>query len=97
VGLRTYVWYVRSKVCASVCASEKGKPVVRRGRKAYGPPRARWEEVAGLSNSRGGASELRPYKEERERMQLPTERSDARLVLHSSSLLYGRACGRCGR
>jgi hypothetical protein len=25
------------KVCASVCASEKGKPVVRRGRKAQGP------------------------------------------------------------
>ena len=34
MGLRTYVWCVRSKVCASVCASEKGKPVVRRGRKA---------------------------------------------------------------
>jgi hypothetical protein len=33
VGLRTYVWCVRSKVCASV-RCEKGKPVVRRGRKA---------------------------------------------------------------
>jgi CSLREA domain-containing protein len=30
---------------------EKGKPVVRRGRKAYGPPRASWEEVAGPPNS----------------------------------------------
>jgi hypothetical protein len=36
----------------SVCASEKGKPVVRQGRKAYGPSRY---EVAGLSNSSGGA------------------------------------------
>ena len=37
-----------------MCASEKGKPVVRRGRKAYlGPPS--WE-VAGLSNSGGGAT-----------------------------------------
>jgi hypothetical protein len=78
-----------------VCASEKGKPVVRRGRKAHGPPS--WE-VAGLSNSNsGGATKLRPYKEERERMHLPTGHSHASLVLHSSGLLYGRACGRCGR
>jgi hypothetical protein len=40
-----------------VCASEKGKPVVRRGHKAYGPPS--WE-VAGLSNSSRGATTLRP-------------------------------------
>jgi hypothetical protein len=39
---------------------EKGKPAARRGRKALGPPRARWE-VAGLSNSRsGGAAMLHP-------------------------------------
>jgi hypothetical protein len=36
---------------------EKGKPVVRQGRKAYGPPV--WE-VAGPSNSSGGATMLRP-------------------------------------
>jgi hypothetical protein len=40
------------------CASEKGKPVVRRGRKAHGPPS--WE-VAGQSNSRGGVTKLRPH------------------------------------
>jgi hypothetical protein len=33
-----------------VCASEKGKPVVRRGRKAHGSPRDSWE-VAGSPNS----------------------------------------------
>src|SRR5215207_3740170 len=38
-------------VHAHVCASEKGKPVVRRGRKAKGPPS--WE-VAGLSNRAAG-------------------------------------------
>jgi hypothetical protein len=47
-----------------VSASEKGKPVVRRGRKAYGPPN---KEVAGLSNSSGGATMLRPQR--RVRMQ----------------------------
>src|SRR5215208_332010 len=48
---------------ASVCASEKGKPIVRRGRKAQGPPRARWEEVAGLPNGDGdGATGLRPQR-----------------------------------
>ena len=42
----------------SVCASEKGKPVVRRGRKAYGPPS--WEVAGGLSNSNsGGVTKLR--------------------------------------
>src|SRR5215218_6065450 len=39
--VRSKVGEVRSKVCASVCASEKGKPVVRRGRKALGPPTRR--------------------------------------------------------
>jgi hypothetical protein len=92
VELRSDVCCVCSKACASVCVSEKGKPVVRRGRKAYGP--SSWE-VAGLSNSSGGVTMLRLYKEERERMQLPTEHSDASLALHSSSLLYGRACGKC--
>jgi hypothetical protein len=54
-------------------------------------------EAAGLPNSNsGGATKLRPYREERERMQPTTEHSNARLVLHSSSLLYGGACGRCG-
>src|SRR5829696_9658293 len=33
---------------------DKGKPAAKRGRKAYGPPRARGEEVAGLSNGDGG-------------------------------------------
>jgi hypothetical protein len=76
-----------------VCASEKGKPVLRRGRKALGPPS--WE-VAGLWNGRGGATKLRPYKEERERMRR-SDGSDvfhARLVLPSSNLLHDRACGR---
>src|SRR5215211_359454 len=48
---------------ASVCASEKGKPVVRRGRSAYGPPDS--YEVAGLSNG-GGATKLRPQTQRRE-------------------------------
>jgi hypothetical protein len=40
---------------------DKGKPAAKRGRKAYGPPRARWEEVAGLSNGeRGGATKRAP-------------------------------------
>jgi len=66
---------------------------VRRGRKAKGPPS--WE-VAGLSYGDGGATELRPYKEERERMRPSSiDMFYARLVLHSSSLLYGRAYGRC--
>ena len=66
-----------------MCASEKGKPVVRRGRKAHGPPSL---EVAGLSNSRGGAIKLRPYKEEWVRMR--PDSSDivhARLALQSSN------------
>ena len=29
---------------------------MKRGRKAYEPPRARWEEVAGLSNGEGGGA-----------------------------------------
>ena len=41
---------------------EKGKPIVRRGRKAQGPPS--WE-VAGLSNSEGGTTMFRLYREER--------------------------------
>src|SRR5215218_6661339 len=51
--------------CASVCASEKGKPVVRQGRKAQGPPS--WE-VAGLSNSSGEATKLRPLMGRRHAM-----------------------------
>jgi hypothetical protein len=35
---------------------DKGKPAARRARKAYGPPRARWQEVAGLSNGDGGGA-----------------------------------------
>ena len=50
---------------AHPCAGEKGKPVVRRGRKAYGPPRARWEEVAWLPNSIGGVTESSAIREER--------------------------------
>ena len=39
---------------------------------------------------------LRPYKEERERMRPSSiDIFYARLALHSSSLLYGRAYGRC--
>jgi hypothetical protein len=38
---------------------DKGKLAVRRGRKAYGPPSL---EVAGLSNSVGGATMLRPQR-----------------------------------
>src|SRR5215207_3178663 len=45
--------------CACPCVRcEKGKPVVRRGRKAQGPPS--WE-VAGLPNS-GGATKLRSQR-----------------------------------
>ena len=58
-----------------VCASEKGKPVVRRGRKAQGP--SSWE-AAGLSNSSGGATKLRPYKEEWVRM-----RPDSSDIVHA--------------
>src|SRR5215203_5701998 len=38
---------------------DKGKPAAKRGRKAHGPPRARWEEVAGLSNGDGGGATKR--------------------------------------
>src|SRR5215212_9503441 len=65
-----------------VCASEKGKPVVRRGRKAHGPPS--WE-VAGLSNSKGGATMLRPQSGKRVRMQSHLKHSRTRLMFHSSS------------
>jgi hypothetical protein len=41
-----------------VCASEKGKPVVRRGRKAHGPPHNKSGEVAGLPNN---AAELESF------------------------------------
>ena len=43
---------------ASVCASEKGKPVVRPGAKPIGLLSS-WE-VAGLSNSSGGVTMFRP-------------------------------------
>ena len=43
----------RIRVCC-----EKGKPAVRRGRKAHGASYV-WE-VAGLSNSGGGATRLGP-------------------------------------
>jgi len=71
---------------ASVCASEKGKPVVRRGRKAYGPPS--WEEVAGLPNSSDGATKLRPHKGERLRMRPYIKHRHTRLVFHPSSGLF---------
>jgi hypothetical protein len=39
---------------------DKGKPAAKRGRKAYGPPKARWgEEVARLSNGVGGGATKR--------------------------------------
>ena len=44
-----------------VCASEKGKSVVRRGRKALGPPSG---EEAALSNSSGRATMLRHQRGE---------------------------------
>ena len=61
VGLRFTVWCIHSKrfwgmglqVCESPCALRKGKPVVRRGRKAYGPPTCVWE-IAGLPNRAAG-------------------------------------------
>jgi hypothetical protein len=46
-------WGMGLQVCASPCAPRKGKPVVRRARKAYGPPRCVWE-VAGLPNRAAG-------------------------------------------
>src|SRR5919107_546202 len=68
VGLGGNVWCIHSKHSGNapvakgirVCASEKGKPVVRRGRKAHGPPS--WE-VAGLPNSAAGL-ESSPLSEE---------------------------------
>jgi hypothetical protein len=38
---------------------DKGKPAAKRGRKAQGPPRVRWEEAAGLSNGDGGGATKR--------------------------------------
>ena len=35
---------------------DKGKPAAKRGRKAYGPPKTRWEEVARLPNGVGGGA-----------------------------------------
>jgi hypothetical protein len=69
VGLGLSVWCIHCKhgecACSQahpcVCASDKGKPVARRGCKAYGPPS--WE-VAGLSNSSGGDTMLRPQRGE---------------------------------
>jgi hypothetical protein len=37
-----------------VCVSEKGKPVVRRGRKAHGPPRDSWEVARSPNSSEAG-------------------------------------------
>jgi hypothetical protein len=59
---------VGSRGCIRVCASEKGKPVVRGGAK----PRDLLEgwEVAGLLNSNSGrVTKLRTQKEEREQMR----------------------------
>ena len=71
----------------------EGKPAARQGRKAQGPPS--WD-LAGLSNNSAGATMLRPYGEQRERMRPSTnDISHASLALHSSSLLYGRATGKC--
>ena len=51
---------------------DKGKPAAKQGRKAYGPPRASFEEVAGSPNSVAGLErELRPPTERRHAM--PTE------------------------
>jgi hypothetical protein len=62
VGLQTYVWCARSKVCASVCAlARKANPSQGGGAKPKGLLSS-WE-VAGLSNSgSGGATNLRPWE-----------------------------------
>jgi hypothetical protein len=53
---------------------EKGKPVVRRGRKAQGP--SVWE-VAGLSNSSGGATKNSAFREKgRRRMSAEDEEGE---------------------
>ena len=69
---------------------DKGKPAVRRGRNAYGPPS--WE-VAGLSNGSGGATKLRPSERGEGADATLFQTQPMRLVLHLSSELF---CGRAG-
>jgi hypothetical protein len=49
--------YYDSSQALALRRRDKGKPAAKRGRKAYGPPRTRWWEVAGLSNGDGGGGE----------------------------------------
>src|SRR5215212_4273069 len=77
----------------SVCASEKGKPVVRRGRKAHGPPS--WE-VAGLSNSGGGALLPRRHKGGADATLRRTQPYEPRVSLILWNPLDCFAAGRAG-
>ena len=52
------LWYSQA---LALRRRDKGKPAVKWGRKAYGPPR---REVAGPSNGSGGVTKLRPQRGE---------------------------------
>jgi hypothetical protein len=106
VGLGCRVWCIHSKHRECACSQAHLCTLARMvnprreagAERAYGPPRASLEEVAGLSNSSGGARNLRPWeREEGAGATSHQTQSHEALVLHpSSGLFHTYAWERCG-